>query len=68
MKSQAERRVPIVIPNTRTVINIPTRPMVIRTSFIILLLLAGCVHKPPPLDKGMVIPHLNVDRPGMVVK
>ena len=65
LKSQAERRVPTVIPTTRAIINIPK---VIKTSFIILLLLAGCAHKPPPLDRGIVIPHLNTDKPGMVVK
>jgi len=36
--------------------------------FIILFLLASCVHKPPPLDRVIVVPHLNTDKPGMVVK
>lgn len=54
-----------MIAITRVRINIPK---VISPFLIILLLLAGCVHKAPPLDRGIVIPQLNTDKPGMVVK
>mgnify|MGYP007034153436 CR=1 FL=1 len=52
-------------PIMRTVRN---KPKVNIAFFIILLLLVGCVHKPPTMDKVIVVPHLNTDKPGMVVK